>query len=292
MEKVYCTECGNELEEGSKFCPKCGNKVEEGTSSKDVYPSTKSYKSYIIIGYVLAILGIILPILAIFGAIVGIYLIYRNYGDLLSGKFNKTNVNALLILIFSIFAIVFMFNFGFILFEIIVIILLNWVLKTDSEGNYTIHANSKEKLIIVAVILILALVGSLWLSGTFSSSSTSDGSSKYVAGGQTTVFGKTFTIPEGFEESNRYGTSTFETVDFKNDDGASFEIHVSSDNQFPVSKYVKLQRDKTINGFDGQVLYYQPANTERFVYFDNDGLLVYVAPETYPPEEIYDIVVC
>ncbi|OEC94503.1 MULTISPECIES: zinc-ribbon domain-containing protein [Methanobrevibacter] len=113
MEKVYCTECGNELEGGSKFCPKCGNKVDDETFSIEVSPS-KSYKSYIIIGYILAILGIILPILAIFGAIVGFYLIYRNYGDLLSGKFNKTNVNALLILIFSIFAIVFMFNVGFI----------------------------------------------------------------------------------------------------------------------------------------------------------------------------------
>ncbi|WP_296873742.1 zinc ribbon domain-containing protein [uncultured Methanobrevibacter sp.] len=293
MSKIFCTECGAELEESMQFCSKCGNKLDDKEeTNSNISSSKKSYKNHIVIGYILAILGTILPSLAIFGAVVGIYLIYKSYDELISGKFNKTNVNVLLIIIFSILAIISLFNVGFVLFEIITIIIFNRVLETNSLGDYNFHTISKEKLIIVAVILILALVGSLWLSGTFSSSSTSDGSPKYVAGGQTTVFGKTFTIPEGFEESNRYGTSTFETVDFKNDKGASFEIHVSSDNQFPVSKYVKLQRDKTINGFDGQILYYQPANTERFVYFDNDGLLVYVAPETYPPEEIYDIVVC
>ena len=176
--------------------------------------------------------------------------------------------------------------------SIIIIIILNYVLQTDYEGYYSVHVNPKQKLIIVAVILILALIGGLWMSGTFNSTSTSDDNPRFVAGGQTTVFGKTFTIPQGFEESDRSTTSTFETVNFENDEGASFEIHVSSDKQFPVSKYVKLQQDKTINGFDGQRLIYQPANTERFVYFDNNGLLVYVAPNTYPSEEIYDIVVC
>ena len=293
MSKIYCTECGAELEESMQFCSKCGNKIDDQEeSSSNVSSSKKSYKNHIIIGYILAILGTILPGLAIFGSIVGIYLVYKNYGELISGKFNKTNVNALLIIIFSIFAIISLFNVGFILFEIIAIIIFNRVLETNSNGDYNFNTISKQKLIIVAIILILALVCSLWISGTFNPSSISDEGSRFVAGGQTIVFGKTFTIPKGFKETNRYGTSSFETVDFENDEGAMFEIHVSSDKQFPVSKYVKLQREKTINSFDGKILYYQPANKERFVYFDNSGLLVYVAPETYPSEEIYDIVVC
>ncbi len=291
--KIFCSECGAELEDSMQFCSKCGTRIDNGKdSSSNVSSSRKSYKTHIIIGYILAILGTFLPGLAIFGAIVGIYLVYKNYNELIGGNFNKTNVNALLILIFSIFAIISLFKVGFILFEIIAIIIFNRVLETDSKGYYNFHTKSKQKLIIVAIVLILALVCSLWISGTFNSSSTSSDSPRFVAGGQTTVFGKTFTIPKGFKETNRQKTSSFETVNFKNDEGATFEIHVSSDKQFPISKYVKLQREKTINGFDGKILYYKPANTERFVYYDNSGLLVYVAPETYPSDEIYNIVVC
>ena len=292
--KIFCTECGAELEDTMQFCSKCGNKLnDEEDSNKNISPSKKSYKTHIIIGYILAILGTILPGLAIFGAIVGIYLVYKNYGELISGKFNKTNVNALLILIFSIFAIISLFNVGFILFEIIAIIIFNRVLETDSKSEYNFHTLSKQKLIIVAVILILALIGSLWISGSFNSSSTYDDSPTFVAGGETTVFGKTFTIPEGFVETNRTTTSDFETVTFENDNYDSFEIHVSSDTSFPLnSKYIKTKMDRTINGMDGKMLYYEPANSQRFVYIDNNGLLVYVAPSAVPSSEIYDIVVC
>lgn len=312
MGKFFCTECGNEIhDENTNYCDKCGAKLVKPSSKNNTicplcgkpventdkcphcgHSSKKSYKSHILIGYILAAIGLIFPGLALFGAIIGIYLVYKNHEEIFKGKINKTSANALLVLIFSIIGIINLFNFGFIIFEIVAVVILNYVLNTDSEGYYSIHANPKQKLIIVAVILILALICGLWLSGAFSSDSTSSDSPRFVAGGQTTVFGKTFTIPEGFKETNRYGTSNFETVDYENDEGASFEIHVSTDKQFPVSKYVKLQVDKTINGMDGQVLYYQPANTERFVYFDNNGLLVYVSPNTYPSDEIYDIVVC
>ena len=314
MAKFFCTECGNELHDenlnfcdkcGAKidkssnnnnsFCPQCGKKIEHGNMCPHCGYSLaeKSYKPHIIIGYILTVLGLLLPGLAVFGAIIGIYLVYKNHNDILQGKINKTSANALLIVVFSIIAIIQIFNGGFILFEIAAIILLNYVLQTDYEGYYSIHVNPKQKLIIVAVILILALIGGLWLSGTFNSSSSSDDGARYVPGGQTTVFGKTFTIPQGFVESDRSSTSDFETVTFKNDEGDSFEIHVSSDTSFPLnSKYIKSKFDRTINGIDGKLLYYQPANSQRFVYIDNSGLLVYVAPSAISSNEIYDIVVC
>lgn len=314
MGKFFCTECGNEIHDDNlNFCDKCGAKIVKPTNNdyqfcpqcrKKIentnmcphcgYSSfKKSYKPHIIIGYILAVLGLLLPGLAIFGAIIGIYLVYKNHEEILKSKINKTSANALLILIFSIIAITQLFNFGFILFEIAAFVLLNYVLQTDYEGYYSAHVNPKQKLIIVAVILILALIGGLWLSGTFNSSPNSDDGARYVPGGQTTVFGKTFTIPQGFVESDRSSTSDFETVTFKNDEGDSFEIHVSSDTSFPLnSKYIKSKFDRTINGIDGKLLYYQPANSQRFVYIDNSGLLVYVTPSAISSDEIYDIVVC
>ena len=292
MGKIFCTECGAELEDTMQFCSKCGNKLGDDNNNNNI-SSSKSYKNHIIIGYILAILGTILPGLAIFGAVVGIYLVYKNYGEILSGKFNKTNVNALLILIFSIFAIISLFNVCFILFEIITIIIFNRVLETDSRGGYNFDIISKQKLIIVAAILVLVLIGSFWISGTFNYSSSYDGSPTFVAGSETTVYGKTFTIPEGFVESDRTTASNFETVTFKNDDYDSFEIHVSSDTSFPYnSKYIKTKMDRTINGLNGKMLYYEPANTQKFVYVDENGLLVAITPSAVPSSEIYDIVVC
>ena len=77
MGKIFCTECGAELEDTMQFCSKCGNKLGDDNNNNNI-SSSKSYKNHIIIGYILAILGTILPGLAIFGAVVGIYLVYKN----------------------------------------------------------------------------------------------------------------------------------------------------------------------------------------------------------------------
>lgn len=92
---VFCPECGEEANENTKFCTNCGTSLEKiGNFVKDESlvrernyrknyvreyqePDLKGLDTLIIIGYVLAILGVFVSgILSIAGLIIGI-MIYR-----------------------------------------------------------------------------------------------------------------------------------------------------------------------------------------------------------------------
>ena len=107
----------------------------------------------------------------------------------------------------------------------------------------------------------------------------------------TTVFGKTFPIPQGYEEVERYTAFNLERVTFKNNKSNVFKIKVDSDTNFPFdSPYIELKIDKTVNGIPGKELLYEDG--ARFVYIDKKGLLVLIDTEFDPYDEIYGIVVC
>lgn len=48
MGKIYCTECGEELEDSVSFCSKCGNAIENNSSK--IVKSSKDNRKILIIG--------------------------------------------------------------------------------------------------------------------------------------------------------------------------------------------------------------------------------------------------
>ena len=69
----YCRNCGSKIEEGYNFCKSCGAEVQNPEDSPYERPQKpeKSYRIWIILGYVLAIVA---PLL---GGILSIYLMTR-----------------------------------------------------------------------------------------------------------------------------------------------------------------------------------------------------------------------
>lgn len=108
---------------------------------------------------------------------------------------------------------------------------------------------------------------------------------------KTTVFGKTFAIPEGYREVERHTSYNFENAHFKNSEGTEFEIKVNPKTNFPLgSPYIKWKIDREVNGIPGKKLHYE--NIKRFVYIDKNGLQVCIETKFGPIDEIYEIVVC
>lgn len=65
MGKIYCTECGEELEDSASFCSKCGNAIEN--NSPKIVKSSKDNRKILIIGG-LAIIVVLLLVGVIFMA--------------------------------------------------------------------------------------------------------------------------------------------------------------------------------------------------------------------------------
>lgn len=144
--------------------------------------------------------------------------------------------------------------------------------KVNNAGNSSAVSDivntllSKPKLIIL--ILIVLVVAGVIFSG-FGGSSDS-GYSKN-GGYDMDVFGLSFHIPEGFEESYHSGPfNDGETVDFKSDDYDDLEIDVSTDRSLNLnSNYITAKLTKTIAGKEGTVAFYD-SNRVSFYYFEGD----------------------
>lgn len=47
---IYCSVCGQKLEDDANFCPKCGTKTPKGRASKALYPSDQLSDAFYSVG--------------------------------------------------------------------------------------------------------------------------------------------------------------------------------------------------------------------------------------------------
>lgn len=153
-----------------------------------------------------------------------------------------------------------------------------------SPSNILDFILSKPKLIAVIVIIFIVFLALIMMGGNSDGYSDNGG---YV----TEIFGVSFHIPDGFEESYHSGPfSSGETVDFKSDDYDDLEIEVSPAYNVNLnSNHVKVKTQKNIGGKDGTLVYYD-SNRVSFYYEDN-GYTIKLNTNSPNHDELFDSVI-
>lgn len=283
MGKMFCHECGNKVDDSATFCPKCGTKLESpDEDNSNVYcencgekltngvcnncsvSSSKSSISLyiIIIGYILASLSGF-RLLGIFGMIFGIYLVYKGHKDLLKRKLNKTNVNGIVICVWSIVGFltlavdILFFSMTFIIF-----IVVNVALKTDRNEYYDLNGNTKYGLLILGIVLGLFLILSISSAISHEIYEHNIGSymndTSYLEEGyyERNINGVVFHIPNSYKENDSASNSDSEIVRFVGKDKYDkFTIYVS-DAGFPNHAGELRSSQGTYNGVNGEYKFY------------------------------------
>ena len=155
----------------------------------------------------------------------------------------------------------------------------------SSLSNILDFISSKPKLLGIVLIVLVVLIALMMMGNGSNQGYSDDGG--YIMD----VFGVSFHIPEGFEESYHAGPfSSGETVDFKSNDYDDLEIDVSPAYNVDLnSNHVKAKLQKNIDGIDGTLVFYD-SNRVSF-YYEYDGYTIKLNSNSPDYEDLFSSVI-